>query len=102
MRARRIECFGQVKNLRGNLPDRVSSRLAIPQELLSDAPLVQLHGRQCVSVENHGGILEYTQELVRIAVRRGRVCVVGSGMEIWRMTKRMVEIRGRIQRVEME
>lgn len=84
------------------LPDRVSRRFAIPQELLSDAPLVQMHGRQSVSVENHGGILEYTQELVRILVRRGNVCVIGTGMEIFRMTKRVVEIRGRIQRVEME
>lgn len=53
-------------------------------------------------MENHGGILEYSQELVRVAVKRGVVCVVGSNMEICRMTRRELEVRGRIQRVEME
>lgn len=65
-------------------------------------PLIQLHGKRSVCVEQHCGVLEYTNELVKISVFRGCVSVVGSGLEIARMTKRIVEIRGSIARVELE
>lgn len=88
--------------MKRDFSDSVSERLALPQEMLSHAPLVQLHGKGSVCIENHRGILEYTDCLVRVAVRRGTVNVVGNRMEIARMTRRIVEIRGCIHRVEME
>ena len=76
--------------------------MAIPQETIGETALVQLHGKRTVCIENHRGILEYTDTLVRVAVKRGSIGIVGNGMEIARMTRRLVEIRGRIQRVELE
>lgn len=76
--------------------------MAIPQETIGETALVQLHGKRTVCIENHRGILEYTDSLVRVAVKRGSIGIVGDGMEIARMTRRLVEIRGRIQRVELE
>ena len=76
--------------------------LAIPQEVYSDQPLTQLHGRRSAVVENHNGILEYSDERVKIAVKRGSVCIIGAGLRIARMTRGRVEIRGNIQRLELE
>lgn len=76
--------------------------LAIPQETYSDQPLTQLRGRRNAVVENHNGILEYTDERVKIAVKRGSVCVIGAGLRIAQMTRSRVEIRGSIQRLELE
>lgn len=88
--------------MKRDFSDAVSEKLALPQETLTQAPLVQLHGKRSVCIENHRGILEYTDCLVRVAVRRGTIAVIGSRMEIARMTRRIVEIRGCIERVEME
>ncbi len=46
--------------------------------------------------------MEYTDSLVKVAVKRGNVAVIGCRLEIARMTKRIVEIRGSIQRLELE
>lgn len=76
--------------------------LALPQETYSDQPLTQVRGRRSAVVENHNGILEYTDERVKIAVKRGSVCVIGAGLHIAQMTRSRVEIRGSIQRLELE
>ena len=80
----------------------VSERLNLPAESLSDVPLTELHGKHLACVENHCGIVEYTPELVRIAVRRGCIGIHGSSLTIARMTRRRVEIRGMIFSVELE
>lgn len=80
----------------------VSQRLDLPAEALSDVPLTEVHGRTMARVENHCGIVEYTPELVRIAVRRGGVSIRGSALTIARMTRRCVEVRGMIFAVELE
>lgn len=80
----------------------VSERLDLPAEALSAVPLTELHGRTMVRVENHCGIVEYTPELVCVAVRRGSIRVRGSVLVIARMTRRCVEVRGTIFAVELE
>lgn len=88
--------------LKNNFTDAVSEKISVPQETMAQVPLVQLHGKRSACIENHCGIIEYTDSLVRIAVKRGNVAVIGSRLEIARMTKRIVEIRGNIQRLELE
>ena len=64
-------------------------------------PLAELHGNTSVCIENHGGILEYTDTRVCIAVQRGTLTVSGCGLRILRMTQRRVEIGGTIRCVEV-
>ncbi len=77
-------------------------RLQLPEETLSNVPLTELHGRNLACVENHCGIVEYTPELVRIAVRRGSVSIRGCGLTIAKMTRRRVEVRGSVVCVELD
>ncbi len=80
----------------------VGERLGVPAETVSDAPLICVRARRSVCVENHRGIVEYTDDLVKIAVRRGTVTVHGAGLTIARMTRRMIELRGNIRALELE
>lgn len=79
----------------------LAQRLTLPQEVVSQGPLAELHGNTSVCIENHGGILEYTDTRVCIAVQRGTLTVSGCGLRILRMTKRRVEIGGTIRCVEV-
>lgn len=79
-----------------------SERFGVPPETVSDAPLIQVRARRSVCVENHRGILEYSDELVKIAVRRGAVTVHGAGLTVARMTRKTIEIRGNISALELE
>lgn len=80
----------------------LSERLKLPQETISDAPLTQIRARRSVCIENHRGIVEYSESEVKIAVRRGMVTVHGSGLTIARMTRRVLEICGSIRALELE
>ncbi len=102
MCAVRIECFRQVNDVKRNLSERISETTAIPEEVLADAAVIQVRGKRSVCVENHKGVRGYEPEHVQIAVRRGCVHIYGFALTIARMTKRIVEIRGRIQRLELE
>ena len=53
----------------------LAQRLTLPQEVVSQGPLAELHGNTSVCIENHGGILEYTDTRVCIAVQRGTLTV---------------------------
>ena len=98
----RIECFRQVNDLKRNLSEKLSERTAIPEEVIADAAVIQARGKRSVSIENHRGVQVYEQEHIQIAVKRGCVHIRGLSLTIARMTKKTVEIRGRIQKLELE
>lgn len=97
-----IECFGQVNDLKRRISETISEKAAIPEELISDVAVMQVRGKRSVCIENHRGVQLYEQDHIKIAVQRGCIHIYGFALTIARMTKRTVEIRGKLQRVEME
>ena len=63
--------------------------------------LAEILGDNRLLIENHKGILEYTREKIRIKCGFGSVSVCGSGLEIFRMSKEQLIIRGRIDVVSL-
>lgn len=102
MCAARIECDRQVNDLKQRLTEKISEKTAIPEELLSGVAVMQVHGKRSVCIENHMGVQIYEQEHIQIAVKQGRIQIYGTALTIARMTKKIVEIRGRLQRLELE
>lgn len=98
----RIECFGQVKALKKDFVSTVSDRLSLPAEALSAVPLIQLRGKTSLCIENHGGILEYNDTVVKIAVKGGAVTLRGYEISICRMTRKCLEIHGKLIGLELE
>lgn len=77
-------------------------RFRLPPETIPNTPLIQVREKRSVCIENHGGILEYTDSAVKVAVKRGAITVYGDGLTIARMTRRIIEIRGCIRSLELE
>ena len=61
--------------MKRQIREELGEKLSIPPEVMGSLPLTQVHGRRNVSIENHGGILAYTDTCVRVAVRGGAVSV---------------------------
>lgn len=80
----------------------IGQRLSIPTEAMTQQACICLRGKRSVSIEYHKGILEYSQECVKIAVHRGAICVFGTGLTVTRMSERTMELSGKIGRVELE
>lgn len=98
----RIECFRQVMDLKRKLSEKISEKTAIPEEVLADAAVIQVRGKRSVSVENHKGVRVYEQEHIQIAVKRGCVHIYGLDLTIARMTRKTLEIRGKLDRLDLE
>ena len=53
-------------------------------------------------IENHLGVKAYSRESILIKVKYGCICVCGCGLEMMRMTRDQLIIRGQIESVTLQ
>ena len=76
--------------------NRITTAADLQDEPLPGLPLIEVVGDCRVLIERHMGVTEYTKERIVIKVKSGQICVCGSGMELIRMTKSQLVIKGTI------
>lgn len=81
---------------------RVSEKFDIPNEVLTQDPLIEICGVSKVAIDHHSAILEYTPQRIHVATRTGIVAVQGADLTITLLTKARVEISGRVSAVILE
>lgn len=91
-----------VMKMKKDLTQGVAEALSIPPETLTDLPLVSVRGNRSVCIENHRGIVGYSEDCVQIAVKKGSIFVFGQKLHIVCMSRRTLELRGKILRMEWE
>lgn len=82
--------------------ERLADRAELETEPMPAQPIVEIAGDRRVLVENHGGVRAYSTEKILVNVNYGAVCVCGCGLELIRMTKEQLVIRGRIDSVSLQ
>ena len=78
---------------------RALVRDAVP--LYDGSPRVDLQGDRRVVIENHRGMVEYSDTCMRVSVRGGLVRVTGLDLELLVMNHDELVIGGRIAGVEL-
>ena len=86
----------------GELPRELAEKLELPGELLPHTGSVQIIGGRQALVEGQRGILEYSEERVVLALKRGKIILSGSGLRLRAMMSGEMLISGKIQTVEWE
>ena len=66
-----------IKDEKIYLRERVNRALDIPPDVFGGESLIELRGRNSVSIGGGGRILLYTPEEIRIELKRGCVSIVG-------------------------
>lgn len=74
----------------------------IHSQPLPGIPVVELAGDRRVLIENHFGVREYSRERIGVKVKFGLVVVCGQGLELSRMTRQQLVIRGAVDSVCLE
>ena len=74
--------------------------MELPGELLPGAASLILTGGKQALVEGHRGIVEYSQEQIVLALKRGKLILSGSGMQLRAMNAGELLISGSINNVE--
>ena len=77
----------------------LSSPLA--EDLVGGQPRLELTGGSRLLIEDHRGILEYTDTVLRVALRRGTITVVGEALQLTALTLRELAVSGRIRSIEL-
>ena len=79
----------------------VPPALAWAEDAAGHCARVTALGGHSLLVENHTGILAFTDSLVRLDTKSGPLSVVGSGLSLADARRGALIVRGRIRRVDL-
>ncbi len=78
---------------------RLSEKLDIPMNYIGDEPLIELHGKTRVRIENHKGIFMYTSEKIIVKSSLGTIILDGQNMQITGIVTEEMFIEGHIEHI---
>ncbi len=84
-----------------NVKYNISEALELPIDIMMDLPKLTLIGDIEVSLLNHKGIIEYTQEIIRINTKSGVFKITGKDLEIKTILSEEIIIVGNIKNIEI-
>lgn len=82
--------------------ERLADEAEIGAEPVPGQSIVEIAGERRVLIENHLGVKGYSSDKIVVKVKFGFVSVCGCGLEMLRMTKEQLVIRGRIDGVTLQ
>lgn len=94
----RREDHEEKKRLRNSLADFFE----LPKEVVLNVCQINIVGNIQLHLENHRGVIEYTEEIVRISVNNGEVIVRGRDLRIKNLLSEEIFIEGKFDAVEFE
>ena len=84
-----------------NIYRRICDAADLPDEPLPNEPLMEIIGCDRVLIENHKGVLRYSNDCIQICTRFGQILVTGARLELTRMTKGQLIISGHLQEIRI-
>ena len=81
---------------RKNWIQNLSETMDLPGEPMPGIPLVELAGDNRVLIENHGPIVEYGPERIRVVLKYGQLCICGHKLTLGRMSHDQLVVSGTI------
>ena len=88
------------KNAERLITSTLVSALELPKEVVMNLPLITLIGKEDLTIENFKGILEYSEERVRINTSAGIVRVEGKNLRLKQITADNIVIVGGIDKLD--
>lgn len=83
----------------GRLQEKMRDNF-LAEDLDPRLPYVQVVGDKRVLIENHTGIVEYSDTVMRVSLGGMELCIGGEGMDLTVLTLRELTIEGRIHTLE--
>jgi len=83
-----------------NLKSRITDAAGMPKDVILGVPIISVTGQNEACIENYRGILEYTDKLIRIQTKLGKIYVTGRGLQIEHYNNDEMKITGHIIVIE--
>ncbi len=85
---------------KSNIKWRIAESLELPKEVTLNIPVIKIMGRNDIYIENHKGIVEYSNEILRINSEIGIVKIMGKNLYIKEISREEIFITGDISTIE--
>jgi len=83
-----------------SLKNRITDVAGMPKDVILGIPIVTVNGQRETYIENYRGILEYTDQLIRIQTKLGRIHMIGKHLQIEYYNNDEMKIVGHITMIE--
>ncbi len=80
---------------------KITNALELPKEVTLDYPKITLMGDESLTVENHKGLIEFSQTVIRLNTKIYILKVSGENLDIKNISEDEIEIFGRITALTM-
>lgn len=88
--------------MKEDLKNKLAEASGFPKDVVLKVPIITITGQIEVQIENYRGILEYTEQLIRIQTKCGRIKIAGNCLHIPYYTNDEMKIVGQIQCIEFQ
>lgn len=85
-----------------SVKENMVETLELPKDLMYGASIATITGRREVLIENYKGILEYTEEYIKIQTKNAKLTVYGKRLNIEYYTNEDMKVVGFIKSIEFE
>jgi sporulation protein YqfC len=90
-----------MKNKMDNLKYNISEALELPKDIVMDLPKITILGNIQINISNHKGIIEYTENTLRINSSIGVIKIQGDNLELKTILLEEIIVNGNIESLEI-
>ncbi len=83
-----------------SIRERIAEACLAPKDVLLGYALISMIGKREILIENHRGILEYNQDVIRLSTKQGQVRITGKHLNIHEYTNDEMKIEGKVVSIE--
>ncbi len=84
-----------------NLKYNISEALELPRDIVMDLPKFTIIGDMEATLLNHKGIIEYSDDNIRVNTKSGVFKITGENLEIKTILSEEIIIVGKIKKIEI-
>ena len=85
---------------REQIKEKMVSAMDLPKDVIQNASVITILGRNELCIENYRGIIEYTDILIRVQTRAGLTRIQGTRLRIQYYTNDEMKVTGALSSLE--
>ena len=85
---------------REQIKEKMVSAMDLPKDVIQNASVITILGRNELCIENYRGIIEYTDALIRVQTRAVQIRIQGKRLRIQYYTNDEMKVTGALSSLE--
>lgn len=82
--------------------NQLSEYYDLPEDVIINLPIINMAGNQKMVIENHEGIVQYTDSQISIKIKKSLLIVEGVELKILQYAKDEIMIKGKIITIKFQ